>query len=188
MTQRSTFGLLFPFFFWIWSKKPNHCKYSEILHRKKCSSFESEWPRHSKYWPVFIWKYSFYDNAPIPICCTTRQTELRNNWNMSLKRVLYTDDRLGGDNNGVRTEMTSALHEVVWKMMNLITRQCEMKTTIEEPSSTGNLNKVVFHTLFTCYFVNTPHILNGGSLPLPFCGNPYFVNKLGLYTPNIRIM
>ena len=30
-----------------------------------------------------VWKYSFYDNVPIPICCTIRQTELRNNWNMS---------------------------------------------------------------------------------------------------------
>ena len=39
---------------------------------------------------------------------------------------------------GYRTEMTSALHEV--------------------PSSTGNLIKVVIHSLFTCYFVNThPH-------------------------------
>ena len=33
------------------------------------------------------------------------------------------------------------------KMMNLIPRQCEMKTIIEEPSSTGNLNKVVIHSL-----------------------------------------
>ena len=34
--------------------------------------------------------------------------------------------------------------------MNLISRQCEMKTIIESPSSTGNLNKVVFsvHVLF----------------------------------------
>ena len=57
-----------------------------------------------------------------------------------LEHVLEIDDRLQGDNNGFRTEMTSALHEVVWKMMNLIPQQCEMKTIIEEPSSTGNLN------------------------------------------------
>ena len=62
-----------------------------------------------------------------------------------------------------------------------------MKTIIEEPSSTGNLNKVVIHSLFTCYFVNTPHMLRGGSIPLPFCRNPYFVNKLPLHTPMIRI-
>ena len=49
-----------------------------------------------------------------------------------------------------------------------------MKTIIEEPLSTGNLNKVVIHSLFTCYFVNTPHMLNGGSIPLPFCRNPVF--------------
>ena len=72
--------------------------------------------------------------------------------------------------------------------MNVIPRQCEMKTIIEEPSSTGNLNKVVIHSLFTCYFVNTPYMLNGGSVPLPFCQNTVFVNKLRLYTPNIRIM
>ena len=44
-----------------------------------------------------------------------------------------------------------------------------MKTIIEEPSSTGNLNKVVIYSLFICYFVNTPHMLNGWSVPLPFC-------------------
>ena len=44
-----------------------------------------------------------------------------------------------------------------------------MKTIIEEPSSTGNLNKVVIHSLSTCYFVNTPLMLNGGSISLPFC-------------------
>ena len=50
-----------------------------------------------------------------------------------------------------------------------------MKTTIEDPSSTGNLNETGIHSLFTCYFVNTPHMPNGGSfLPLPFCGNPVF--------------
>ena len=76
------------------------------------------------------------------------------------KRALYADNRLQGDNNGVRTEITSALHEVVHKMMNLIPRQCEMKTIIEELSSTGNLNKLGFHSLFTCYFVNTPHMFS----------------------------
>ena len=60
-------------------------------------------------------------------------------------------------------------------MMNEILQQCEMKTTIEDPSSTGNLNETGIHSLFTCYFVNTPHMPNGGSfLPLPFCGNPVF--------------
>ena len=49
-----------------------------------------------------------------------------------------------------------------------------MKTIIEEPSSTGNLNKVVIHSLFKCDFVNTPHMLNGGSIQLPFCRNPVF--------------
>ena len=63
-----------------------------------------------------------------------------------------------------------------------------MKTIIEEPSSTENLNKEVIHSLFTCYFVNIPHLLNGWSIPLPFVGNPYFVNKLRLYKPRIRIM
>ena len=52
--------------------------------------------------------------------------------------------------------------------MNLIPWQCEMKTIIEEPPSTGNLNKVVIHSIFTCYFVKTPHMLNGGSVPLSF--------------------
>ena len=56
--------------------------------------------------------------------------------------------------------------------MNLIPRQCEMKTNIGEPSSTGNLNKFVIHSLFTCYFVNTPHMRNGGYVPLPFYRNP----------------
>ena len=70
--------------------------------------------------------------------------------------------------------MTSALHEVIWKMMNLLPRQCEMKTIIEEPSSTGNLNKAVIHSLSTCYFVNTPLMLNGGSISLPFCRKPVF--------------
>ena len=60
-----------------------------------------------------------------------------------------------GTTTGLETEMTWTLHEVVWKMRNLIPRQCEMKTIIEEPSSTGYLNKVI-HSLFTCYFVNTP--------------------------------
>ena len=43
-----------------------------------------------------------------------------------------------------------------------------MKIIIKEPSSTGNLNKAVIHSLFTSYFVNTPDMLNGGSIPLPF--------------------
>ena len=51
-------------------------------------------------------------------------------------------------------------------MMNLIPRQYEMKTIIEEPSFTGN--KVVIHSLFTGYFVNTPYMLNIGSISLPF--------------------
>ena len=119
---------------------------------------------------------SFYDNVhvPIPICCTTRQTEFTEQLEHVLERAVFIDDRLRGDNNGVRTEMTSALHQVVWKIMNLIHWQCEMKTLIEEPSSTGNLNKVVIHSLFTCYFVNTPHMLNGGSKPLLFRRKPVF--------------
>ena len=60
------------------------------------------------------------------------------------------------------------------KMMNLIPRQCEMKTIIEEPSSTGYLNKVLIHSLSTCYFLNTPLMLNGGSISLPFCRKPVF--------------
>ena len=43
-----------------------------------------------------------------------------------------------------------------------------MKTIIEEPSSTENLNKVGIHSLFTCYFVNTSDMLNGGYIPLPY--------------------
>ena len=93
---------------------------------------------------------------------------------MSSKRTLHIDDRLRGDNNRVRMEMTSALHEVTRKMMNVIPRQCEMKTIIEEPSSTGNLNQVVIHSLSTCYFENTPLMLNGGSISLPFCRKPVF--------------
>ena len=49
-----------------------------------------------------------------------------------------------------------------------------MKTIIEEPSSMGNLNKVVIHCLSTCYFVNTPLMLNGGSISFPFCRKPVF--------------
>ena len=63
-----------------------------------------------------------------------------------------------------------------------------MKTIIEEPSPTGNLNKIAIHSLFKRYFVNTSHMLNGGSIPLPSVGNPYFVNKLSLYAPSIRII
>ena len=64
-----------------------------------------------------------------------------------------------------------------------------MKTSIEEPSYTGNLNKVFIRFLFTCYFVNTPHMLNDGSILLPFYRNPvFFFKTLRLYTPNIRIM
>ena len=47
-----------------------------------------------------------------------------------------------------------------------------MKILIKKPSSTGNLTKVVIHSLFTCYFVNTTNMLNGGSIPLPFCRKP----------------
>ena len=53
-------------------------------------------------------------------------------------------------------------------MMSPIPRQCEMKTNFEEPFSTGNFNTVVIHSLFICYFLNTPNILNGGSISLPF--------------------
>ena len=74
--------------------------------------------------------------------------------------------------------MTLALHEVDWKMMNPIPRQCEMKTIFEEPSSTGNLNKVVIHSLSTYYFVNTPLMLNGGSISFPFCQKPVFLSEI----------
>ena len=63
-----------------------------------------------------------------------------------------------------------------------------MKTIIEKPSSTGNLNKVVIHSLFTCYFVNTPTCLLVGLYHCLFVGTPYFVNKLRLYTPSIRVI
>ena len=67
--------------------------------------------------------------------------------------------------------------------MNLIPRQCGMKTIIDDPSSTGNLNKIVIHSLFKCNFVNTHHMLNDGSVPLPFCRNPLFCEKItSLYT------
>ena len=82
-----------------------------------------------------------------------------------IRKGLCISMTLRGDNNGVRTEMTSALLELVRKMMNVILRQYEMKNIIDELSSTGNLNKVVIHSLFTCYFVNTPLMLNGGSIP-----------------------
>ena len=55
-------------------------------------------------------------------------------------------------------------------MTNLLPRQYAMKTIIEESSSMGNLNKVVIHSLHVhMLFVNTPHMLNYGSIPLPFC-------------------
>ena len=58
-----------------------------------------------------------------------------------------------------------------------------MKTMIEEPSSTGNLNKEVIHCLSTCYFVNTPFMLNGGSISFPFCRKPLFCECITpLYT------
>ena len=58
-----------------------------------------------------------------------------------------------------------------------------MKTIIEEPFSTGNVNKVVIHSLFTCYFVNRHHMLNGGSILLPFCRNPVFCEYItSIYT------
>ena len=89
--------------------------------------------------------------------------------------VLHINGRLRENNEGVRTEITSDLHEVVCKIMNLIHRQCEMKMIIKEPSSTWNLNTVVIHSLFTCYSVNTPHMLNGGSIPLLLCQKPVFL-------------
>ena len=49
-----------------------------------------------------------------------------------------------------------------------------MMTIIEEPSSTGNLNKVGIHSLSKCYFVNTPLMFNGGSISFPFCRKPVF--------------
>ena len=49
-----------------------------------------------------------------------------------------------------------------------------MKTIIEEPSSKGNLNKVVIHSLSTCYFVNTPLKLKSGSISFPFCRKAVF--------------
>ena len=58
-----------------------------------------------------------------------------------------------------------------------------MKTIIKELSSTGNFNKKVIHSLFTCYFVNPPHMLNGGSIPLPFSRKPIFCDYItSLYT------
>ena len=88
---------------------------------------------------------------------------------------------------GVRAEMTSALHEVVWTMMNLIPQQCEMKTIIEKSSSTGNSNEGVIRSLFTCYFENTPHMLNGGSRLLPFCRKPVFCEYIpSFYTRHLN--
>ena len=52
-----------------------------------------------------------------------------------------------------------------------------MKIIIEEPSSIGKLNKVVIHSLFTCYSVNTPTCLTVGLYHCRFDENPYFVNK-----------
>ena len=67
--------------------------------------------------------------------------------------------------------------------MNLIPRLCEKKIIIEEPSSTENLNKVVIHSLSMCYFVNTPLMLNGGSISLPFCRKLVFCKLITpLYT------
>ena len=91
--------------------------------------------------------------------------------------------QIARDNNGVRTEMTSAWDKNFCKMMNLIPRQCEMKTIIEEPASTGKLHKEVIRSLFTCYFVNTPLLLGGGSRPVPFCRKPVLCELImSLYT------
>ena len=58
-----------------------------------------------------------------------------------------------------------------------------MRTIIEEPSSTGKSNKEVIHSLFTCNFVYTPHMLNGGSRPLPCCRKPVLCELImSLYT------
>ena len=58
-----------------------------------------------------------------------------------------------------------------------------MKIIIEESSTTGNLTHSNIHSLFTRYFVNTSNMLNGDSLPLPFCRNSYFVkNYVFTYT------
>ena len=43
-TQNSIYDFHFPFIVWIWSKKPDHCKDSELLHGQKCSVYESLWP------------------------------------------------------------------------------------------------------------------------------------------------
>ena len=53
-----------------------------------------------------------------------------------------------------------------------------MKIIIEEPSSTGKLNKVVIHSLFTCYSVNTPHML---------CCNPYVKITLNVKKITLRV-
>ena len=88
-----------------------------------------------------------------------------------------------GATTGLERKWRQLYNEVFWNIINLIPRQCEMKTIIEEMSSTGNLNKVVIHSLFICYFVNTPHVLNGESIPLPFCRKPVFCELITfLYT------
>ena len=65
---------------------------------------------------------------------------------------------------------------------------CEIETIHENPPSIGNLYEGAMYYPLTCYFVNLPQMLNGGSIPLPFVRNPYFVNKVCLYTPSTRIM
>ena len=96
-----------------------------------------------------------------------------------------------GTTTGLKRKWRQLYMKSFEKKMNFIPRQCEMKIIIEEPSPTGNLNKIVIHSLFTCYFVNTPRMLNGGSILYTiifFFRNPYFVYKLRLYAPSIRNM
>ena len=70
--------------------------------------------------------------------------------------------------------MTSGSREVVWKNYCILPLQCKIKTIHEKSSSTGNLNAGPFHSMLTCYFVNLPHIRNGGFIPLPCSRKPVF--------------
>ena len=90
------------------------------------------------------------------------------------KRLCISMADCEGTTTGLERKWRQLYMKSFEKMMNLIPRQCEMKTIIEEPSSTGNLNKMVIHSLSTCYFVNTPLMLYVGSISLPFCREPVF--------------
>ena len=83
LSQRSLCAFLSPFIFWKWRKKPKYCRNLRAITLEKCFICESKlaWP--STNWPVSPCKYSCCGIIQVPLCCTPKQTELRNNLNTS---------------------------------------------------------------------------------------------------------